>query len=176
MRYKRIHILGPAGCGKSFIAAKLSERYGIPVYDLDDLFWDNRAGGYGVMAPAEERDEALENIIEQETWIVEGAYCRWVFRSFEEADIVILLTTPRWLYEWRVLKRFAKRKLGLIPSKKKESFPALWRLLKWNHKYETDSLPFARRFLGVLDRKLVECRTLEDVIRVLENGTGTDSR
>jgi adenylate kinase family enzyme len=168
MWYRRIHILGTAGSGKSHVAAKLSERYGIKTYDLDDIFWDNRAGGYGVMADPEERDEALEAIITQDAWIVEGAYCRWVFRSFEEADIVIILTTPRWLCEWRIVIRFFKRKLRLIPAKKKETVLALWRLLKWNHRYESDSLPYARDFLDILDRKAAECKTLNDVFRALE--------
>lgn len=39
MRIIRIHILGGAGCGKSFIAEKLKEQLGIPHYDLDDIFW-----------------------------------------------------------------------------------------------------------------------------------------
>jgi adenylate kinase family enzyme len=169
MAYRKIHILGAAGSGKTYVAAKLSEAYGIPAYDLDDLFWDNRAGGYGIMADPDERDEALEDIIERDAWIVEGAYCRWVFRSFEEADIVIILSTPRWRCEGRIIVRFLKRKLRLIPRKKKETLLSLWCLLKWNHRYEVDSLPFARTFIEILHRKAVECRSLEDVFRALEN-------
>ena len=45
MRYRKIHILGAAGSGKSYIADLLSRTYGLSVFDLDDLFWDNRAGG-----------------------------------------------------------------------------------------------------------------------------------
>ena len=168
MAHRKFHILGPAGSGKSYLAAQLSARYGIPTYDLDDIFWDNRADGYGVMADPVKRDDALEEIIGREAWIIEGAYCRWVCRSLEEADVVVLLKTPRWLCEYRILRRFILRKLGLLPSKKKEPFLGLWRLLKWNHKYETDSLPHARDFMKIARCKVVECRTLEELIRMIE--------
>jgi adenylate kinase family enzyme len=167
MRYRKIHILGAAGSGKSYIAGLLSRTYGLSVFDLDDLFWDNRAGGYGVMADAEERDSALETILEQEAWIIEGSYCRWVFRGFEEAEIIIIMTTPRWLREWRIVRRFLQRKLGLIPSKKRETLRALWRVLKWNHRYETNSLPFAYDLIKLLERKAVHCRTWDDVVQAL---------
>ena len=59
MRHRKIRIVGAAGSGKSYVAAKVSEAYGIEAFDLDDVFWDNRAGGYGVMAPLDEQDEGL---------------------------------------------------------------------------------------------------------------------
>ena len=40
MKYRKIHIIGGPGSGKSYIAKKLSTLYNIKAYDLDDLFWD----------------------------------------------------------------------------------------------------------------------------------------
>lgn len=169
MRYRKIHIIGAAGSGKTFVAAKLSEAYGIETFDLDDIFWDNRAGGYGVMAPDDERDEALERILERGSWIIEGVYSSmWIMRSFEEADIIIVLMTPLWLRDYRILRRFIKRKLGLMPSKKKETLRALFRLVKWNHRFESWNLPLVRCMVDGLDCKSVDCRTLEEVFAALE--------
>jgi hypothetical protein len=44
----RIHIIGGPVSGKSYAALALSARLGVPAYDLDDLFWDRSAPGYGV--------------------------------------------------------------------------------------------------------------------------------
>ena len=40
MKYRKIHITGGPGSGKSHIAKKLSHLYDIKSYDLDDLYWD----------------------------------------------------------------------------------------------------------------------------------------
>ncbi len=165
--YRKIHILGGPGSGKSFVASQLSTLYGLPVFDLDDLFWDRRADRYGVRAPEGERDQALASILAGSSWIIEGVYYGWLSRCFEEADKIIMLTPSVWRRDWRILKRFVKRRAGLI-SAKKESLLDLWRLIAWNHRYDADHLRRARLAIDHLPHKLVECKTMSEVVRALE--------
>lgn len=51
--YMKIHIIGGSGTGKTYLAKKLSEKFNIPHFDLDDLFWDNSSDRYGVKMPVE---------------------------------------------------------------------------------------------------------------------------
>ena len=37
----KIHMIGCSGSGKSYLANFFSEKYEIPHYDLDDIFWEN---------------------------------------------------------------------------------------------------------------------------------------
>jgi len=85
VRYRRIHILGGPGSGKSYIAAKITAAYGIEAYELDDLFWDPTAPPYGVRADKQWRDQALAALVEVDTWVIEGAYYSWLTPSFERA-------------------------------------------------------------------------------------------
>ena len=55
MRYRKIHIIGGPGSGKSTIAPKMAATYHLPTFDLDDLFWDRNATHYGVKASDEKR-------------------------------------------------------------------------------------------------------------------------
>ena len=55
----KIHIIGCSGSGKTYLSKKLSERLGIPRFDLDDIQWDNSVDGYGVKMPPEKRDNLL---------------------------------------------------------------------------------------------------------------------
>ena len=41
-RIRKIYIIGPAGSGKTTLANKLGKRYGLPVLDLDDIFWKTK--------------------------------------------------------------------------------------------------------------------------------------
>jgi len=149
------------------MASQISAIHGMSVFDLDDLFWDHRADHYGVRAAEEEREQGLAKILERESWLVEGVYNQWVFRSFEAADKIILLTPSVWLRDWRILKRFLKRKAGLVPSKK-ESLRDLWQLIMWNHGYDSKQLQRARWSIEHLRHKIVECKTVSEVLRALE--------
>lgn len=148
---------------KSYVAAKLAIQFGIPAYDLDDLFWDHSALNYGVHAEVEQRDRRLATIISQDGWIIEGVYYQWLAPSFEAANLIIALTPSIWVRHWRVVRRFILRKLGRIPSKH-ESLADLWSLLRWSHVYNGSNLVQAREFIAAHGGKLVNCKTFNDVI------------
>ena len=59
----KIHIIGCSGTGKSYLAKRLSEKYNIPHFDLDDIFWDNSSDRYGVKMPDEKRNQLLDDIL-----------------------------------------------------------------------------------------------------------------
>jgi adenylate kinase family enzyme len=168
MPYRKIHIVGGPGSGKSFISAKLSRLYGLPAFDLDDLFWDRYADRYGIKASPEERDHALTRILDGSAWIIEGVYYGWLSRSFAEAERIIILTPSVTTRDWRICKRFLLRKMGLVPRKKKESLGDLWELLTWNHRYDGGQLRDARVAISHLQDKIVECQTFHEVVRALD--------
>src|ERR1700677_646272 len=142
----RIHIIGGPGSPKTYLASKLKEHFGIPAYDLDDLFWDSSAPTYGIRAEAPERDRKLAAILSRDGWIIEGVYYQWLAPSFDVADFIIALMPPLHIRHWRVVRRFLARKLGRIPSKR-ETVADLWSLLRWSHAYDKDNLARARQFI-----------------------------
>ena len=166
MRYRKIHILGGPGSGKSSVAAKIAATFGIAAYDLDDLFWDPAAPTYGVRADKEQRDQALAALVRQESWVIEGAYYKWLTTSFERADLIVLLTPSVWLRDWRLVKRYVLQLGGKSASRKKETFASLLNLLHWNHTYEKNVLVPARALLFRLRKRPIECRTLAQVLAV----------
>ena len=165
---QRIHIIGGPGSGKTYAARRLSHRLGTPAYDLDDLLWDSAAQNYGVRAPEVVRDARLVAIIEEEVWIIEGVYYRWLKPSFERADIIFVMCPNVYLRDWRILKRFASRKFGIMATKR-ESLLDFYRLIQWNHKYDVDNLKRAMDFIRELEHKVVTCRSADDLLsRVAE--------
>jgi adenylate kinase family enzyme len=163
----RIHIIGGPGSGKTYVAARLAERFGIPTHDLDDLFWDCTASCYGIRADALERDRQLATIVSRDGWIIEGVYYQWLAPSIDAADFIVALTPLVWVRHWRVVRRFLLRKFGRVPSKR-ESLADLWRLLRWSHAYDRDNLVRARKFIAERGRELIACRTFDDVIVLTE--------
>ncbi len=163
----RIHIIGGSGSGKSYIAAKLAQRFGVPTYDLDELFWDRAAGNYGIRADPAKRDQQLLDIVARDGWIIEGVYYQWLTPGFDVADIIIALTPSIWIRHWRVVRRFILRKFGRVPSKC-ESLADLWRLLRWSHAYDAANLAKARQLITERGRELVDCKSFADVLAAIE--------
>jgi len=135
---------------------------GVAAYDLDDLFWDKSAGRYGARADHAERDRRLAVIVALDGWVIEGVYYGWLAASFLAADIIIELTPPMAVRHWRVIKRFARRKVRRVASPR-ESLSDLWRLLCWSHAYDRRHLIEARQLIGACGRQVVTCATADQV-------------
>jgi adenylate kinase family enzyme len=166
----RIHIIGGPGSGKSFVAAELSRRLGLPAYDLDDLFWNRSRSIRGIRADAVERDRRLAAIVAQDGWIIEGVYYGWLAPSFDRADIIIELTPSLWLRHWRVIRRHLRRRVGRAGSTP-ESVGDLWRLLRWSHMYTGRQLAEARSCISARGRRTVACATVEEVLRAVSSAS-----
>ena len=150
----KIRIIGGPGSGKTTLARQLSREMGIPHFDLDDIQWDN-AGDYGTKRDAGERDRLLAEILKHEDWIIEGVYYAWCGETFTAADRIFLLSVPRRVYRFRLIRRFIRRKLGWEPGKR-ESLRSLRELLRWADKFQRVNLPAIREMLGPVWDKVVE--------------------
>lgn len=138
MTYKRIHIIGSTGSGKTYLARNLSGQLNIPHFELDKVMWSNSVEFAG-KNPPEIRDRLLENIIGEEEWIIEGIYYKWVMRSFEEADIIIFLTPKPMVRAIRIVLRFIKQRIGLEKANYKQTFKGLIDMLEWNYKFDSEN-------------------------------------
>ncbi len=149
----KIHIIGCSGSGKTYLAKALTEKHGIPHFDLDDIQWDN-SGAYGTKRPQKERSELLDEILKNEDWIIEGVYYAWVGKCFEDADKIYVLQMPKRVYKYRIIKRSIKRKLGLEKGKK-ETLKSVINLLKWTDTFQNVNMKEIRNILEKYTEKTV---------------------
>lgn len=165
-RVMKIHIIGCSGSGKSYLARKLSEKYCIPHFDLDDLQWDNHAEHYGVKMPPEKRSAMLQEIVQKENWIIEGVYYKWVQDSFRAADMIYVLEIPSRVYKFRILRRFFKRKLGLEKGKK-ETLHSVLGLIRWTDEFQSVNMPKIQEMLKPYGQKVQYLRSKRDINNLL---------
>lgn len=166
----KIHIIGPSGSGKSYLARKLSQQYSIPAWSLDDLFWDNN--GYSGKRAPEERDAMFEKILREEQWIIEGVQHSWVGRAFKDADVIALLEPPALLCRIRIIRRFIHRKIS-HHARENEDVKSLISLLKWTKKFYRVNLPEIKAELAPYSGKtvcLTRKRDIDSFCRKLKEG------
>lgn len=101
---KKILVIGSGGAGKSTFSRRLGDLTGIEVFHLDKLYWKP-----GWIEPS--KDEWLEivkNLVEKDSWILDGNFGGTADLRIEKCDTVIFLDTPRTVCLYRVLKRRLK--------------------------------------------------------------------
>lgn len=86
----RISIVGSGGAGKSTLSRELRDILHLPLFHLDNLFW--RADKSHI--DREEFDEKLNDIINQDKWIIDGDYSRTYEIRIEKSDTIIFLDYP----------------------------------------------------------------------------------
>jgi adenylate kinase family enzyme len=145
----RIHIIGSTGSGKTYLAEALSKKLNVPYGELDTIMWSGRTELAGKNDP-EVRDKLLQQIIDQDRWIVEGVYYKWLTKSFERAEVIIILDTHLLIRDFRIICRFIKQKLQIERSTYKQSINGLAKMINWNHefekKYKRDIMDFLEPF------------------------------
>jgi hypothetical protein len=66
----------------------------------------------------------LGDILRGERWIIEGVYLSWVEAGFSRADRIVLLDVGVRTCARRIIWRFILRRIGIVPSKKRETIIA----------------------------------------------------
>ena len=163
----KIHIIGCSGSGKTYLANALAKKYNIPHFDLDDIQWDNNAEGYGTKRPLEERNALLQEILNNNEWVIEGVYYAWVQQSFDEADKIYVLDMPRYLYKSRIIVRSIKRKLG-IQQGKRETLKSVYNLLKWTETFRNKNLKEIKTILDKYENKVIWLSSKKDVREIIK--------
>ncbi|NOU98526.1 AAA family ATPase [Paenibacillus planticolens] len=155
----KIHIIGSVGSGKTTLARNLSRKYSVPYYELDNVVWI-RHGSEDIRRSDEERDKYLDNIIRSDRWIVEGAHSHvWVFKSFQNANLIIFLDTPYVLRIFRITKRYFLQKLGIEKANYKPTFKIFMKMFEWNARFEKQSKPM---ILNLLNQDNIKSIILKD--------------
>lgn len=110
---KRIMILGASGAGKTFLSLKLSTRFHLPSYHVDQLSWQP---GF-VHRTAEELDLLTREIHAKEHWILEGGHYETCPERARRAQLLVWIdpkpATQILRVMWRSLRYHGKVRPGM---------------------------------------------------------------
>lgn len=104
---KRVLILGRGASGKTTLAARLGEITGLPVIELDNLFWKP-----GLLpTPREQWVELQQRLVDEDRWIIDGDLGPYdaVEARLRAADTIVLLDFSLVRCAWRAVRRSRER-------------------------------------------------------------------
>ena len=109
---RKILVIGCCGAGKSTLSKKLSDRLGLPIIHLDQVYWKPN----WVETPKLEFEKEVAELIQNNAYVMDGNYSSTLAMRLKEADTLIYLDYPTWLCFWRVIKRIIKHNGSTRPD------------------------------------------------------------
>ena len=103
----RVVILGRGGAGKSTLARRLGDITGLPVVELDKVFW--RPGL--LPTPRDEWIHLQQKLVREEKWIMDGDLGPYdaIEERLRAADTIVLLDFSLPRCAWRAFRRSRER-------------------------------------------------------------------
>lgn len=149
MRMKKVIVIGSPGAGKSTFSRKLKEQTGLPLFYLD-MIWHKPDK---TNVSTEEFDEKLNEILQQESWIIDGNYLRTLRLRLEACDTVFFLDYPL-----EVCLEGVKSRIG----KEREDMP--WQETEFDEEFRQYIIDFPKDQLPEMYQILEEYAGKRDVI------------
>ena len=148
---ERVVVFGRGGSGKSTLCRRLGKLTGLPVVELDKIYWNENLD---VLSPEEWVRRQL-TITEAEQWIIDGDLGPFDVTEprLARADTVILMDTPLVTCVWRAMRR----------SRQRMDF-WVW-VFQWGYKYRLAIIQDVQKFAPTA--KLVKLANRREVERWL---------
>ncbi|WP_430536658.1 AAA family ATPase [Listeria rocourtiae] len=133
----RIHVMGASGVGTSTLGRALANRLGVPFFDTDDYYWEEK---YNVKREIEARLEMMEqDFAEHHDWILSGALSNWGTSLERLFDVVVFLEVPRDVRLGRLVNREQMRYGdAILPGGSR--YEAHLEFVAWASRYEDGGL------------------------------------
>lgn len=146
---KKVIVIGSPGAGKSTFARRLRDKTGLPLYYLD-MIWHlpDRTN-----ISKTEFDVKLAEILESDSWIIDGNYDRTLEMRMKACDTVFLLDYPL-----DVCLSGAKERIGV----KREDMP--WVEKELDEKFEQWIVEFPAAKLPLIYQLLEQYRDGREII------------
>lgn len=147
---KKITILGNPGAGKSTLAKQLGEILSIPVYHMDSIYWKPN------WQPLD-TDELIQRhneILKQDSWIIDGNYSSTLPKRLEDADTIIFLNYSTFSALYGITKRRIQYRNKTRPDMGENCKERLnWEFVKWTKNYNKNNAPKMYERLSNLKNK-----------------------
>ena len=132
-RMKRIAVLGCSGSGKSTFSIQLHNITKLPLYHLDNIWWRSDR----THISRDEFDRKLDDLVNRDSWILDGDYSRTYEKRIAACDTVFFLDYGEEVCMQGIIDRIGKERID-IPWIDNKLNPELVKLVK---NYETVEKP-----------------------------------
>ena len=132
-RMKKIVVLGCSGSGKSTFAVQLHNITKLPLYHLDNIWWKSDR----THISRDEFDRKLDDLVNRDSWIIDGDYSRTYEKRIAACDTVFFLDYGEEVCMKGIIDRIGKERKDIPWTDNKLDLE----LVKLVKDYETENKP-----------------------------------
>lgn len=163
---KKVLVIGSSGAGKSTFCRRLNKILEIEVIHLDVHYWKP---GW-VETPKPEWSGIVEELLQRDSWIMDGNYSGTLDMRLAACDTVIFLDVARTICLWRVLKRWLLYKKERRPDMAEGcdenlNLPFLWWV--WSYPKRTRPKILKRIEQASPGKRVIRLRTQDEIEKFL---------
>ena len=120
---KKIIVIGCPGSGKSYFSKRLNTITKLPLYHLDNMYWNSD----GTTVCADVFKDCLDNTLKKDEWIIDGNYLSTMEKRMKYCDTIFFLDYPVELCLQGIEERKGKKRSDLpwIENETDEEFREL---------------------------------------------------
>lgn len=165
----KILVIGSSGAGKSTFSRRLGAASGIEVIHLDRLYFSPN----WVEMPKYRWKEKVAEILQADSWIIDGNYSGTMETRIAASDTVIYLELPRLVCVFRILKRgvvyFGKTRPDMAKGCN-ERFD--WDFVKWVWNYPSRTKPKVEAMLEKVqgEKTVIRLASKREIEKFFVNG------
>lgn len=141
MEKMKLYITGSVASGKSTLAKRISEKTGVPCYSLDEIVHQKDGSqpiGNHKRTP-EERDSLFAQILGQPSYIIEDTGRPCFEGGMRQVNNIILLDTPLYIREYRIVRRYIRQKLGIEKCAYRPSIEMMRHMFRWAKDFDKNT-------------------------------------
>ena len=152
---KKVIVLGCSGCGKSTFSIKLHEKTDLPLYHLDNIWWNADR----THISRDEFDDKLADLVSRDSWIIDGDYSRTYEKRIAACDTIFFLDYGEQVCMDGIIGRVGQDRPDM-PWTENKLDPELVELVK---NYEEENKPVLYEFFSKYkDKNVITFHTREE--------------
>lgn len=156
----KIHLLGPSCSGTSTLGKLIAEKYEIPWYDSDDIFWIKTDPPFTQKKALQERIKTLQKIFKNNhSLVLSGSVLQWGDSIKESLDVVIYKYVEQDMRMNRLLAR-ERQRYGDRINPGNDMHQIHTEFVEWAKKYELGEMEIRSKKSELAWIKNITCKII----------------
>jgi len=156
-----VYIFGASGSGTTTLGKAISAELNIPLFEIDDYYWEKTGPPFSRVRSRQQRIELLSSALKtHKSWVMSGSMMGWGDYLIPEIDLAIYLYLPYELRMKRLLSR-EKARYGNRIDEGNDMYLQHKEFIEWASKYDTAGLEMRSKKSHEEWIKLFKCKAIK---------------
>ena len=84
----KIQVVGLSGCGKTTLSKKISEKYNLKYFEIDDILYKKKYSNKNTQSFIENK---IQKIFKEKKFVLDGTFLNFKLNNYKKFDLIIII-------------------------------------------------------------------------------------